>query len=103
MFGHSDWASCRMAAHQVPKNVRIKSIGGCYQSDGSPCRSVKSFPVRNAGGGMAAVVAMTSDTLDLSESNATCRIYSKYGETSVFFRHVNMDKVGSVADPSLVD
>ena len=42
---------------------------------------------------MAVVVAMTSDTLDLSESNATCRIYNEYGETSVFFRHVNMDKV----------
>ena len=51
--------------------------------------------VRNAGGGIAAVVAMTSDTLDLSESNATCRIYNEYGETSVFFRHVNMDKVQS--------
>ena len=49
--------------------------------------------VRNAGGRIAAVVAMTSDTLDLSESNATCRIYNEYGETSVFFRHVNMDKV----------
>ena len=52
--------------------------------------------MRNAGGGISAVVAMTSDTLDLSESNATCRIYSKYGESSVFFRHVNMDKVGSI-------
>ena len=40
--------------------------------------------------GMAAVVAMTSDALDLTESNATCRIYGKYGETSVFFRHMSV-------------
>ena len=49
--------------------------------------------MRNAGGEMVAVVAMTSDTLDLSQSNATCRVYHEYGETRVFFRHVNMDKV----------
>ena len=36
---------------------------------------------------MAAVVAMTSNALDLSESNTSCWIYSKYSETSVFFRH----------------
>ena len=42
---------------------------------------------------MVAIVAMTSNTLDLSQSNATCRIYNEYGEKGVFFRHVNMDKV----------
>ena len=45
---------------------------------------------------MVAFVAMTSDTLDLSQSNATCRVYHEYGETSVFFRHVNMDKASTV-------
>ena len=36
---------------------------------------------------------MTSKTLDLSASNATCQIFRKYAEHKVFFRYVDVYKV----------
>ncbi|XP_059090953.1 uncharacterized protein LOC131886592 [Tigriopus californicus] len=38
------------------------------------------------------IVAMTTDTLDLS-SNVTCHLYSQFGERRLFFRHVDASEL----------
>ena len=44
------------------------------------------------GAGLAVIVAMTSKTLDLSH-HATCLLYNKFSETSLFLRHIDVDQI----------
>ena len=49
--------------------------------------------IRNSGVSGRIIVAMTSKGIDIMANNATCQIYTKYAERSVFFRHVNTDTI----------
>ena len=39
------------------------------------------------------IVTMTSPTLNPNGNNATFQIFSKYSESKVFFRHVQIEKI----------
>ena len=49
--------------------------------------------IRNSGVSGRIIVAMTSKGIDIMANNATCQIYTKYAERSVFFRHINTDTI----------
>jgi hypothetical protein len=44
---------------------------------------------------------MTSPILNVTANNATCQLYTRFAETKVFFRHVNVNKTfeGTPIDP----
>ena len=49
--------------------------------------------VKNSGISGRIVVAMTSPILDVSANNATWQIYTKFAESFVYFRFVNVDTI----------
>ena len=49
--------------------------------------------VKNSGMSGRIIIAMTSPSIDVFANNATCQIYTKFGERAVFFRHVNIDTI----------
>ena len=69
----------------------VESSGKDYLDAREAC-AIESA-IQNSGYAGHIIIAMTSPVINVIANNATCHLYTRYGDKAAFFRYVNLDTI----------